>query len=208
MTAFSLASALTTRAPPFRLAGNECIDPQVRAETNDAGGVSRGRTRQTEPQTRKRTRYRKPHSSVSPYTCETEIPFGRQMSGGSENNAECGGRDFGRFWRVCRATLNGHRTPPKPVRASISVARWHSRVPHNPVRGCITGIPMCLQTVEYESPTGIWEPHGHPFHRHASPDGDDDVAGPRSKDAVRTREDLVHVRISHELRANFTRIFL
>ena len=150
----------------------------------------------------------KTHSSVSPYTCETEIPFGRQLSGGSDYNAEWGGRDFGRFWRVCRATLNGHRTPPKPVRASISVARWHSRVPHNPVRGCITGIPMCLQTVEYESPTGIWEPHGHPFHRHASPDGDDDVAGPRSKDAVRTREDLVHVRISHELRANFTRIFL
>ena len=27
----------------------------------------------------------KTHSSVSPYTCETEIPFGRQMSNGSDN---------------------------------------------------------------------------------------------------------------------------
>ena len=25
------------------------------------------------------------HASVTPYTCETEIPFGRQMSGGSDN---------------------------------------------------------------------------------------------------------------------------
>ena len=24
---------------------------------------------------------KKPHSAVTPYTCETEIPFGRQMSG-------------------------------------------------------------------------------------------------------------------------------
>ena len=40
---------------------------------------------QTEPQARKRTGYRKPHSAVTPYTCETEIPFGRQMSGGSDN---------------------------------------------------------------------------------------------------------------------------
>ena len=37
------------------------------------------------PQTRKGTGYREPHSAVTPYTCETEIPFGRQMSGGSDN---------------------------------------------------------------------------------------------------------------------------
>ena len=59
---------------------NECDDPQVLTETDEAGGVSRGRTRQTEPQTRKGTGYREPHSAVTPYTCETEIPFGLQMS--------------------------------------------------------------------------------------------------------------------------------
>ena len=69
LTASALSStpALTTRAPPFRLAGNECVDPQVLTETDTAGCVSRGRTRQTEPQTRKRTRYRK-RALPSPYT--------------------------------------------------------------------------------------------------------------------------------------------
>ena len=38
---------------------NECDDPQVLTETDKAGGGSRGRTRQTEPQTRKGTRYRR-----------------------------------------------------------------------------------------------------------------------------------------------------
>ena len=37
------------------------------------------------PQTRKGTGYREAHSSVTPYTCETEIPFGPQMSDGSDN---------------------------------------------------------------------------------------------------------------------------
>lgn len=92
-----------------------------------------------------------------------------------EKVCACRGRRLD-FWKISAglpAKPNGLRTSPKPVRASISVARQHPRVPHNPARGCITDMPMCLQTVEYESPTGIWEPHGHPFHRHASPDGDD-----------------------------------
>ena len=83
LTASALSStpALTTRAPPFRLAGNECIDPQVRAETNDAGGVSRWRTRQTELQTRKRTRYRKPRRhSVWPKTNALSRKCGQRPS--------------------------------------------------------------------------------------------------------------------------------
>lgn len=51
--------------------------------------------------------------------------------------------DFGRSARKTRRSPN----IPKPVRASISAARRHSCVPHNPARGCITGIPMCLHTV-------------------------------------------------------------
>ena len=78
-------NALAETAPPFRLAGNECCDPQVLTETDEAGGDSRGRVCQTEPQTRKGTGYREAHSSVTPYTCETEIPFGRQLYGGSDN---------------------------------------------------------------------------------------------------------------------------
>ncbi|MBQ6072099.1 MAG: hypothetical protein IJT61_01965 [Bacteroidales bacterium] len=42
---------------------------------------------------------------------------------------------------------------PKPVRASISVA-MEADVPHNPVWGCTMDSPMCLQTVDYESPDG------------------------------------------------------
>ena len=60
-------------------------DSQGRAETDEAGGGSRGRTRQTESPARKGTRYRNTHSSVTPYTCEAEIPFGLQMSGCSDN---------------------------------------------------------------------------------------------------------------------------
>ena len=51
--------------------------------------------------------------------------------------------DFGRSARKTQRSPN----IPKPVRASISVARRHSCVPHNPARGCTTGIPMCSQTV-------------------------------------------------------------
>lgn len=66
-----------------------------------------------------------------------------------EKVCACRGRRLD-FWKISAglpAKPNGLRTSPKPVRASISVARRHSRVPHNPVRGCTTGIPMCLQTV-------------------------------------------------------------
>ena len=58
---------LTASTPPFRLAESACVDSQVRAETNDAASGSRGRVCQTEPQTRKRTRYREP-TLPSPHT--------------------------------------------------------------------------------------------------------------------------------------------
>ena len=44
-----------------------------------------GQRRMRQAVTREGTGYREAHASVTPYTCETEIPFGPQMSGGSDN---------------------------------------------------------------------------------------------------------------------------
>ena len=109
---------------------NACVDSQVRAETDQAGGGSRGRTRQTEPQTRKGTGYREARSSVTPYTCETEIPFGPQMSGHSDN-ARLSARTnvFGMAWWPKGMEVR------YPVAFAHAGCRWvtataHSVTPH------------------------------------------------------------------------------
>lgn len=92
-----------------------------------------------------------------------------------EKVCACRGRRLD-FWKISAGLPRKIQRSPNITEARQSFhicSKVHSRVPHDPVRGCITGIPMCLQTIEYESPTGIWKPHGHPSYRHASLDGDD-----------------------------------
>lgn len=93
-----------------------------------------------------------------------------------EKVCACRGRRLD-FWKISAGLPRKIQRSPNITEARQSFhicSKVHSRVPHDPVRGCITDMPMCLQTV-----------CKHPL--------------------VYVRN---HVRFIHELRANYTRIFL
>lgn len=93
-----------------------------------------------------------------------------------EKVCACRGRRLD-FWKISAGLPRKIQRSPNITEARQSFhicSKVHSRVPHDPVRGCITDMPMCLQTVC--NPPLVY---------------------------VRN-----HVRFIHELRANYTRIFL
>lgn len=66
-----------------------------------------------------------------------------------EKVCACRGRRLD-FWKISAGLPRKIQRSPNITEARQSFhicSKVHSRVPHDPVRGCITDMPMCLQTV-------------------------------------------------------------